>query len=243
MDFVHHIDLGILKWLNGFVGHSEAFDSFVGIIAHTPLFKGVVMVGLFWGIWFQRRSKPPTETEGGSEVFVVRSMMAALIAIALGRALQWSLPYRPSPMNNAALGLVPASGSTDTFALTSFPSDHAILFFALATGVWLWSRRLGAFAYLWALIVICLPRVYIGRHYASDILAGALIGIALMLVAHRFHLFRRTARVAVRWERLHPASFYVMAFFVSHEIATLFYGVRQVGGSVVALMGWPALGR
>ncbi|MBI4225125.1 MAG: phosphatase PAP2 family protein [Candidatus Sungbacteria bacterium] len=59
----------------------------------------------------------------------------------------------------------------------SFPSGHAAFFFALATGVWLYDKKWGTALFLVA-AVITTSRVIAGVHYPSDILAGALLGIA-----------------------------------------------------------------
>ena len=59
----------------------------------------------------------------------------------------------------------------------SFPSGHASLSFAVATGLTLQFRKwwVAVPAYLWAGSV-CYSRMYLGVHYPSDVLAGAVIG-------------------------------------------------------------------
>jgi membrane-associated phospholipid phosphatase len=52
--------------------------------------------------------------------------------------------------------------------------------FALSTGFLFTSKHLGLLAMLYSFTVVSLPRVYLGYHYSTDIIAGALIG---MLVA------------------------------------------------------------
>ena len=67
---------------------------------------------------------------------------------------------------------------------TSFPSGHATVFFALATVVYLYHRRLGYFFFACAAL-IALSRVVSGVHYPVDILAGTLIGITCAVFVHR----------------------------------------------------------
>ena len=69
----------------------------------------------------------------------------------------------------------------------SMPSGHAAISFAMATSFTLsypyW--HIAAPAYLWAL-AISGSRVWIGAHYPSDILLGALLGIAAGVGVHLF---------------------------------------------------------
>lgn len=57
----------------------------------------------------------------------------------------------------------------------SFPSDHAVMAGAAATGLLLVSRRLGMVAVA-AAIVMAFARVYVAAHYPWDVLAGLLLG-------------------------------------------------------------------
>jgi undecaprenyl-diphosphatase len=75
----------------------------------------------------------------------------------------------------------------------SFPSDHATAVFAitfLAHG--LWQRGIW---FLIAAILISLSRVYIGTHYVSDILGGALTGSVAAVAISVF--FSRTSRFSL----------------------------------------------
>jgi undecaprenyl-diphosphatase len=57
----------------------------------------------------------------------------------------------------------------------SFPSSHAVNNFAVATMFALYYWRIRYAVYAWAALV-ALSRVFVGVHYPSDILGGALIG-------------------------------------------------------------------
>ena len=78
-------------------------------------------------------------------------------------------------------------------ALTSysFPSGHASSSMAAAMSLTLAYGRRGAWAFLPAGL-IAFSRMYVGIHYPSDVLAGALLGCAVAWAAHG--LWRR-------WER------------------------------------------
>lgn len=73
--------------------------------------------------------------------------------------------------------------------LYGFPSNHASNGFAAATFLTLLFRRriTSAVAFLWA-CGSCYSRMYLGVHYVSDILCGALLGVALAFAV--FALYR-----------------------------------------------------
>jgi undecaprenyl-diphosphatase len=66
----------------------------------------------------------------------------------------------------------------------SFPSDHAALAFALAGAILLINRRWG-WTFIAIAALISIARVYVGVHYPSDVLAGALIGLICAYLVHR----------------------------------------------------------
>ena len=84
------------------------------------------------------------------------------------------------------------------------------------------STRLGIVALLHAIFVISLPRIYVGYHYPTDILSGAVLGSCAAFVC-KWPPFRQLfANPCLRWLNQHPASFYAFAFLSSFEIAELF---------------------
>src|SRR6266480_1642026 len=67
----------------------------------------------------------------------------------------------------------------------SFPSDHASAAFAIAFAVFLFDRLVGSI-FLAAAVLIGVGRVFIRAHYPADVLAGALVGLAVALVVVKF---------------------------------------------------------
>ncbi|HET7417163.1 MAG TPA: phosphatase PAP2 family protein [Solirubrobacterales bacterium] len=94
-------------------------------------------------------------------------------AIGLNYAIKL-LVKRPRPVLE---GLPPLGGAPSSL---SFPSAHATSSFAVATAmVRVDPAMAGAFA---VAILISLGRPYLGMHYPSDVLAGAVLGIVLGLI-------------------------------------------------------------
>jgi membrane-associated phospholipid phosphatase len=100
---------------------------------------------------------------------------AALGPIAIGLNYVVKLVVkRPRPVLE---GLPPLGGAPSSL---SFPSAHATSSFAVATAM---TRvdPLGALAFALA-FALALGRPYLGMHYPSDVLAGALLGVLIGLL-------------------------------------------------------------
>jgi undecaprenyl-diphosphatase len=81
---------------------------------------------------------------------------------------------RPPVAGIDAVGVIPASAS--------FPSGHSATAFAAAVAVGLFYPKLRR-PLLALAAIVALSRVYLGVHYASDVVAGSLLGVVLGLAA------------------------------------------------------------
>jgi hypothetical protein len=89
------------------------------------------------------------------------------------------------------------------------------LFFTLALGIYFASRRAGWFCFIYSLLFICLPRVYLGEHYPTDIVAGAAIGMVPAWLANLPGIREPLTGWALRWMDSNPSQFYCFAFIVT----------------------------
>lgn len=79
----------------------------------------------------------------------------------------------------------------------SFPSNHATLAAALATGIIL-ARPVMAWLVVPMALLVAFSRVFLGVHYPHDVAAGLLLGAIVALVAARL-LVRPGTRLVERW--------------------------------------------
>jgi undecaprenyl-diphosphatase len=222
---MNSFDSSVIHFLNAFAGRSPAFDSIVVLMGANVLLRGGLIVILFWWAWGQADEKNPKERE-----LLLFGLFASAFAVLIARILALTLPFRVRPLQNPALAFKPPY-SLDPSALihwSSFPSDHATVFFCLAVSLWLASKRLGAVALGYAVLGVSLPRVYLGFHYPTDILAGAVLGIGIACLA-KVDWFREGAMgPVVYWQDHHPGSFTAFLFLLSFEVGEEFNTLRSV---------------
>jgi undecaprenyl-diphosphatase len=221
---MHSFDTGILLFLNQYSQKSQVLDHLVVYLQDASLLKAAGFIAVLWWFWFD-----PRDT-GRHRASILATLTATAAAILLARGLAHVLPFRARPMNVEALhfalplGMKP--GSLEDWS--SFPSDHATMFFALATGIFFLSRRLGVLSFIWVLIVVILPRLYIGIHFPTDIVAGTVLGIFIAWLANRDFIRNPLARIGAAWLEKHPASFYVCFFLASYQFVVLFDDLRDL---------------
>ena len=230
------LDLSLLHWVNSFARQDPLFDKLVASLADATFVKGGFLFTYLWWLWFRDSSE---RRDNRREV--LRIFVGLTLALTVARALQILLPGRNRPIHEASVGFVVPYGA-DPHILehwNSFPSDHAVIFFAIATAIWMGSRLWGGLAYVWVLLFACVPRIYLGYHYPSDVLAGALIGTAIMAAAYAVPVGSAGSWVAnrtVRWEQRYPSVFYVLAFVAVYQLVTLFATVREAGHTAGELL-------
>jgi len=217
-------DLTILHFFNSFVGRSPVFDSWVVFIVLDPLLDGGLLIAFFWWAW-GRFGKSQSEQREILLFGLVDSFLAVLVA----RVFAVALPFRERPMRVPSLHWQFPHGIGPEMLIhwSSFPSDHATLAFCLAAILWQVSKPLGSIATLQVFIAVGLTRIYCGIHYPTDILAGAVLGIGIALLAKITYLRLKVARPAARWLDKHPASFYAVLFLWTFEMAEMFDSVRS----------------
>ena len=145
--------------------------------------KGLLIagVGLVADLAVRPRRLPPTPVVA-AVALVAASLASGALKDLVGRV-------RPPLAHDSLTALVTLPADP------SFPSGHATSAFAAAGVVAAMHPRLRAPVLALAALV-ALSRVYLGVHYPTDVLAGALLGLAIAAVAVAFA--RLTGRVAAR---------------------------------------------
>ena len=134
--------------------------------------KGLAFLGEYGWIWLAIGVAMALLDSGQREEWIVAGLLGPF-AIGLNFAVKLVV-RRPRPVLD---GLPPLGGAPSSL---SFPSAHSTASFACATAM---TRIDSAAAVLFVLAaLIAIGRPYLGMHYPSDVLAGAVLGIAVGLV-------------------------------------------------------------
>jgi undecaprenyl-diphosphatase len=222
-------DAAILSFLNRFARRSEIFDELVAMVAYNDLLKGAIAVTVLYGLWFANPGDE--ERQRRWRAVILATLAGVVIALALNRYLASQLPFRIRPVTDPESGFsAPFGIGHRTFSnLSSFPSDHAVMFIGLATGALLISRLAGTLLLAHALLIVLPSRLYLGLHFPTDMLAGGLLGAALVMLTTRSAPRQWISRPFLRWSEIRPASFYALFFLATLELAILFQGMVAIG--------------
>lgn len=166
------MDQSITQWMNGFAGSNALVDSIMIAATQFCVLLLILLVALQW--WSRRE-----------RLYIRHTCVAAGLSFLIGLWLNQIIllfVHRIRPYDAGLTHLI-VSRSGDW----SFPSDHATASLAIATTFLLhrvWRR---AFILLAGALLICVSRVYIGTHYASDVLGGVITGITAAIAVRSLY--------------------------------------------------------
>lgn len=116
----------------------------------------------------------------------------------------------------------------------SFPSNHAVTYTAGATVLWSFFRYLRIPAMVVAFMV-AISRVYIGVHYPSDVLGGAVLGIVIALTV--IGGFKRIEGIYTK-DKPVAIFFTVLIFLLVGRLYYISYGPLELSGDEAHYWEW-----
>lgn len=171
-------DLLIFRSINNLVD-INLYLNYFGIFLAQYLPYVIIIALAFYSLWFKKdRLK--------NLIIFSLAFSSGLIARFIVKSFILIFYNRPRPY--VFLGSVHKLISTSLGEnMQSFPSGHTIFFFALATIICFYNKKLG-----WLLIslasLIGIARVFVGVHYPIDIIAGAGLGVLTAYLTQAIYL-------------------------------------------------------
>ncbi|MBI2625056.1 MAG: phosphatase PAP2 family protein [Candidatus Nealsonbacteria bacterium] len=151
--------------INQFAGKFTPLDYFSVFISE---YFGYIILAIFIFLFL-------FNIEKYLSMFIVGVLSSFIARFGAVELIRFFLPKtRPFIENNVNL-------LVDRVNQSSFPSGHAAFFFALAASVYFYNKKTGLLFFAGGLLV-SLARVFVGLHWPSDVLAGAILGIATALI-------------------------------------------------------------
>ena len=158
---MYDLDAFLTHAVNGLAGTNAAIDFLMIWVSAIGVLLLVLAVA---GQWWRRGDRDYTRH------VLVASGLSFLLGLAINQVILL-LVHRIRPYD-AGISHLLIAPSADP----SFPSDHATATFAIAAAFLLHGMRRVGFWFLAAALLVTVSRVYIGTHYVSDVLGGALTG-------------------------------------------------------------------
>jgi undecaprenyl-diphosphatase len=220
------LDVSIFRALNDLCGVSPTLDR---VVVHLEVLKNSLFMGIVGVLWYWPDKEMPRRRE------TILIMIAAVaLSLVANRAVSTLLPYRDRPMYAIGAHAPTFEWHADLEHWSSFPSDNATYLFAIAASLWLISWRWGLFFGIFAAFA-AMARVFLGIHYPSDVVVGALLGIATSVAVNREWVRQKIAAPILTYETRYPPWFYGLFFLALAELAGGFPNTRRIGVAVVHL--------
>lgn len=166
------LNQNIFYAINSLAGRSAFLDSIIVFFASIFPIALIIFVIVYFFIF----KKSPLK------FFLIFGMV--LIPASVTIFLQWVVFRHPRPF----MALPDVHQLISISGFTSFPSEHATIFSALAMSVFFYNKKMGIYFFIFALL-IGIARVASGVHFPADILAGFAIGFIFTYFSYR--LFRK----------------------------------------------------
>jgi len=169
--------------------------------------------------WIESTIRDDADTRQGVLTVLVATVLAIVLAIISGKLISWPPPARQPALAGLYANYIPENPNTNCF-----PSHSTAVYSAVAAGIYSLHKPLGWVLWIGVVVLVGLPRIYVGGHFPADILAAVILGIAAYSVGRHFFKTRCITRMEEifnrqPWLRI---SYEVLVFCWILQVATEF---------------------
>lgn len=147
------------------------------------LFGFITFVGYLGGIWIVISLLLYFKNKKKYEKLLKLIFLIDILSLIIGEWFLKNIIARPRPKIDLPGAIVPF----DFYHSFSFPSGHAVMSFAAAFVLGRVHKK-SKWLYYSLAMLISFSRIYLGKHYPSDVLVGAVIGLLIGYICHKFYL-------------------------------------------------------
>ena len=184
IEWLEHIDRSIVLFVNS--GNHPVLDEVMWFVSGKLTWVPLYVLLIFWG--YRKMALRPFL------IYFLCVVVSVVVADAISSQLVKELVARYRPSHHALLRdqlhfYVESNGHVYTGGQYGFVSSHAANFFALAMSAGLVLRKFYPQILKILLIIaviVSFSRIYLGVHYLSDIIGGAIIGASVGWLMYRF---------------------------------------------------------
>jgi len=166
------VDLWLAGELAGLLRHHPQFGLAVQDAIQHNILGGFWYGAALFICWTQAVRKRQGEERLRMLTILIGSALAILLTIGAGAIVSWPPPARYPGLAN----LFPDYLETST-SLNSFPSQSTVLYSVVAAGVYSLHKASGWLLWFLVPVSVALPRMCVGGHFLSDIVAGLLLAV------------------------------------------------------------------
>lgn len=154
------------------LGKHPLFDRSIDSAVQHHVLGGIPFAAAFFYFWVQAEREHRADVLRRLVTILFGSLVAIVLVLIAGNMISWRPPQRERGLAHFYPSyLVPDPNGN------SFPSDSTALFTSIAAGMVSVQFITGTALLLAVPVIISLPRMYLGGHYPTDVLAGFGIGL------------------------------------------------------------------
>ncbi len=162
------LNKNLFYWINSFAGKNDFLDKLFVFLAEDLIY---ILIFLFI-IYFSKQIWRDKKIE---LIEFIIYFSTSILAWIMAKIIKISFPTeRPFSALESVVKL------SNESIMSSFPSGHSTLSFALAVSVLIYNKKIGIL-FLALAFLIAISRSLVGVHYPLDTIVGAILGILIAL--------------------------------------------------------------